>query len=159
MRKIVAISALTAALVACAPREAAADFTAFYGFNSTPSKRSAMGFSLGVGMMIVAFEFEYSRSLEDELDGAPSLTTGMFNGLIQTPTSSMQLYFTAGGGAYRERFREFQETAIATNIGGGMKLRLVGPVRLRVDYRIFSLKGDPLYHNPKRLYAGLNIAF
>jgi hypothetical protein len=159
MRKIVVTSLLAAAIIGLTPRAAAADLTAFYGFNATPSRRSAMGFSLGVGMMIVAFEFEYSRSLEDELDGAPSLTTGMFNGLIQTPTSSVQLYFTAGGGGYRERFREFQETAVATNIGGGMKMRLVGPVRLRVDYRVFSLKGDPLYVNPKRLYAGLNIAF
>ena len=159
MRKLVVLSLLTAAIVGLTPRDAAADFTAFYGFNATPSKRSAMGFSLGVGMMIVAFEFEYGRTLEDELDGAPSLTTGMFNGLIQTPTSGLQLYFTAGGGAYRERFREFQDTAIATNIGGGMKMRLAGPVRLRVDYRIFSLKGDPLFPNPKRLYAGLNIAF
>jgi len=159
MKRPIVISLLTVVLLGALPRAAAADLTAFWGFNPTPARRSATGFSLGVGLMVVAFEFEFSRTSEDEADGAPSLTTGMFNGLIQTPTSGVQLYVTAGGGAYRERFREFQETSVATNVGGGIKIRLAGPVRLRVDYRMFALRGDPLFSKPKRVYAGLNIAF
>ena len=159
MKRTILVALLTAVLIGLWPRQAAADLTGFWGFSPTPSRRSAQGFSIGVGMMVVAFEFEFSRTSQDEADGSPSLTTSMFNGLIQTPTSGVQLYVTAGGGAYRERFREFQETAAGTNIGGGMKMRLAGPLRLRIDYRMFNLRGDPLYPKPKRLYAGINLAF
>ena len=40
-----------------------------------------------------------------------------------------------------------------------MKIRVLGPVRLRLDYRVFQLKGEPLYATYQRFYAGANIAF
>jgi hypothetical protein len=82
----------------------------------------------------------------------------MLNGLVQTPTKT-QLYLTAGGGFYRERLANESETSVGTNVGGGIKVSLAGPIRLRVDYRIFSLRGSPLYANPQRIYTGLNISF
>ena len=45
------------------------------------------------------------------------------------------------------------------NIGGGAKLKLVGPLRLRLDYRVFKLQGSPLYETYHRFYAGANLAF
>ena len=83
----------------------------------------------------------------------------MFNGMIMTPTSGVQLYATAGGGFYRERLLEQQETHFGTNVGGGAKITLVGPLRLRLDYRVFNLRGSPLHRSPHRFYAGANIAF
>jgi hypothetical protein len=86
----------------------------------------------------------------------------MFNLLVQTPrVSSVQLYGTVGGGFYRERLDEIehQETSFGTNIGGGVKLGLAGPLRLRLDYRVFLLHGSPLYSKPQRFYAGLNLSF
>ena len=71
----------------------------------------------------------------------------MLNGLIQTPTR-VQLYLTAGGGFYRDRLNEEGETSFGTNIGGGLKMPLVGPLRLRLDYRVFTLRGNPIVTNP-----------
>jgi hypothetical protein len=142
-----------------APAPAAADITGFWGFSPTPASRRTGGFAVGVNLIVVGFEFEYGNTTESDLKGAPGLKTGMFNALVQTPTSGIQLYVSAGGGLYRETYRDRSETSVATNIGGGVKATLVGPLRLRVDYRIFSLRGDPLYPTPKRLYAGLNFSF
>jgi len=40
-----------------------------------------------------------------------------------------------------------------------VKIALAGPIRARVDYRLFRLKGEPLYDTVHRVYAGLNINF
>jgi opacity protein-like surface antigen len=143
------------------PRDAAADATAFLGFTTTPTNRSARGFAVGFGLLIVGFEFEYSATTEDPPSGAPSLRAGSFNGLLQTPfeIARMQFYATAGGGVYREVLGTASETNVAVNTGGGVKITLAGPIRLRIDYRVFKLSGSPLYSHPQRLYAGLNLKF
>jgi hypothetical protein len=143
------------------PATAAADLTAFIGLTPTPETRSARGFALGFGVLIVGFEFEYARAIEDADEGSPSLQTGSGNILIQTPVdiAGMQFYGTAGGGLYRERLLADQETSVSTNVGGGAKIRLAGPLRLRLDYRIFRLQGDARYPTYQRFYAGANLAF
>jgi hypothetical protein len=45
------------------------------------------------------------------------------------------------------------------NFGGGIKIHLAGPMRARVDYRVFNLKGHPRHDTIQRIYAGLNLAF
>jgi hypothetical protein len=35
----------------------------------------------------------------------------------------------------------------------------MGPVQIRVDYRIFNLRGDARFSNPQRFYTGLNLRF
>ena len=111
-----------------------------------------------MSLIIVGFEFEYANTSENPEELAPGLRTGMINGLIQTPTRT-QFYLTAGGGFYREALEETAETNFGTNIGGGMKMPLVGPLRLRIDYRVFNLRGSPIYNTPHRIYAGANITF
>ncbi len=144
-----------------AARPAAADATAFLGFTTSPTNRSARGFAVGVGLLIVGFEFEYASTTEDPTSGAPSLRTGSVNGLLQTPIAimRMQFYGTAGGGVYREVLGTAGETNVAFNTGGGVKISLFGPIRARVDYRVFKLSGSPLYPHPQRLYVGLNLKF
>jgi hypothetical protein len=44
-------------------------------------------------------------------------------------------------------------------VGGGVKITLIGPLRLRLDYRVHTLRGTSLYSNPKRFYAGVNLKF
>jgi hypothetical protein len=143
------------------PRPAAADVTAFIGLSPTPETRSTRGFAVGLGLLIIGFEFEYARMIEDEEEGSPSLHTGSGNVLVQTPieVAGTQLYATVGGGFYRERLVDTQETSLATNVGGGAKIRLVGPLRLRFDYRIFRLRGDALFQTYQRFYAGANLTF
>ena len=71
----------------------------------------------------------------------------------------MQFYGTAGGGGYRETLFDPGETYAGYNIGGGIKMSLAGPLRLRFDYRVFTLKGEPRHANPQRFYAGINLKF
>jgi hypothetical protein len=138
-----------------------ADATLFIGSTTTPANRPAKGFAVGVGLLIVGFEFEFAETSENLVDGAPQLRTGMGNALIQTPipVAGMQFYLTAGGGAYRETLAARQETHVGVNTGGGVKVSLLGPLRARLDYRVFKLRGDPLYSTVHRVYAGLNLAF
>jgi hypothetical protein len=153
MRRILVIFVLAIGVVGLRPSAAAADVTAFWGFSPTPSTRAAKGFAVGLGLIIVGFEFEYNHTSEDAVEAAPGLKTGMFNGLVQTPTRT-QLYLTAGGGLFRERLGTATETSFGTNVGGGVKIPLAGPIRLRLDYWVFSLRGQPLYKNPSGSTAG-----
>jgi opacity protein-like surface antigen len=143
------------------PATAAADFTAFLGVNPTPTSRTVRGLSAGVGLVIVGFEFEYANTSEDLDDRAPGLRTFMFNGLLQTPfpIAGLQFYGTAGAGGYRETLDDRSETQVGINVGGGVKISIAGPLRLRLDYRIFTLQGDPRHPRPQRFYAGLNVKF
>ena len=102
------------------------------------------------------------------LDCAPSVRTVMVNGLVQTPRGvvpKMQLYATIGGGFFRDRFDALddQETGFGTNVGGGVKIELVGPLRLRLDYRVFKLtdRFEPpdSRATSQRFYVGANLAF
>jgi len=84
----------------------------------------------------------------------------MGNVLLQTPfIHGFQPYFTTGGGAFHESLGTLSETNFGANTGGGVKIALAGPIRARVDYRLFRLKGEPLYDTVHRVYAGLNINF
>jgi hypothetical protein len=142
-------------------RPAHADLTAFLGLSPTPDNRGARGFSGGFSMVVIGFEFEYSNILEDETEALPSLKTWSGNVLLQTPVEvhGVQLYATAGGGGYRERLGEATVTNADVNLGGGAKIRIVGPLRVRLDYRVFKLSGSPLYTPYHRFYAGANLAF
>jgi opacity protein-like surface antigen len=153
--------ALALAALILLPSTASADFTAFLGVNPTPSSRVVRGLSGGVGLVVVGFEFEYAHTSEDLSEAAPGLRTFMFNGLLQTPIpiAGMQFYATAGGGGYRETLNDVSETHVGINVGGGVKMTLAGPLRLRLDYRVFTLQGDPLHSKPQRFYAGLNLKF
>jgi len=157
-------------LILLSPSVAFADLTAFLGTNTTPSRRATRGLAIGMGLLIVGFEFEYASTDEDlevapGLDNrAPELKTYMFNALLQTPVpiARTQFYGTLGGGAFHETLStepNNDETNFGTNIGGGAKITLVGPLRLRIDYRIFNLRGTPRQAHPQRLYAGLNLKF
>ena len=160
MRRIRA-AGIAALLSLAAAAPARADATAFIGANTTPANRSVRGVSVGTGLLIIGFEIEYAKTTDDDTVAAPSLTTGTGNLLLQTPGSffGFQPYLTAGAGLYRERLGTHQDTSFLTNTGGGVKVTLVGPVRLRVDYRVLKLGSGALYTPAHRIYAGLNLKF
>ncbi len=153
--------ALAALMLVAAAQPARADATAFVGVSSTPHNHSARGFSAGIGLLFLGFEFEYSHIAEDELEALPSLKTWSGNVLAQTPVeiAGITFYGTAGAGGYRETLIDRQDTSAQINVGGGAKIKLVGPVRVRVDYRVFTLKGSPLYSTYQRFYVGANLKF
>lgn len=155
------LAALILLALAISVRPAAADITAFLGVTPTPDTRAVRGLSGGAGLLIVAFEFEYARVGEDETDALPGLTTWSGNVLLQTPADvgGVQLYGTVGAGLYRESLLDESETSSALNVGGGIKMKLAGPLRLRLDYRIFNLQGEPRHERYQRFYAGANLRF
>jgi hypothetical protein len=158
MRMRSAIFAL--ALLVATPAIARADATAFLGRLSADDDRSVTrGFAVGASLLVVGFEFEYANSSEDQTDGTPSLRTTTGNLVLQTFGLPFQLYFTTGAGLYRERLGPDEESDLLLNTGGGIKIKVAGPVRARVDYRVLSLKGDPRHSTVQRIYAGLNLAF
>jgi hypothetical protein len=86
----------------------------------------------------------------------------MGNLLIQTPVPVLRLqpYFTTGAGVYRESLGNISsETNFGINNGGGVKISLIGPVRARIDYRVFTLRGSPVDDVVQRLYVGVNLKF
>ena len=146
-------------LLAGAPR-AEADLTAFLGANTTPTNRPVRGVAAGLSLLFLGIEFEYSDTKADETGNARR-RAGMLNVLAQTPTVyGLQFYATGGAGLYREEGAALLETGAATNTGGGVKIGLVGPFRMRFDYRVFHLRGesspDKIHH---RFYTGVNLAF
>jgi hypothetical protein len=155
------LPALALLLVSLTPTPAAADLTAFIGVSPSPDSHLAKGLAVGAGLVVVGFEFEYSQLGEDAERAVPGLTTGSANLQVQTPVpiNGWQFYATLGGGMYRERLEDLQETHVSTNLGGGAKYTVAGPFRLRFDYRIFSLMGSPVQSKVHRFYAGANLAF
>jgi opacity protein-like surface antigen len=140
---------------------ARADVTAFIGANMTSANRQVRGGAFGIGLLVVGFEAEYAFTPDDPQATAPSLQTGMGNVILQTPVAlfGFQPYFTTGGGLYRETLDLHRSTGVGLNTGGGVKVNLAGPLRLRVDYRIFKLGSGALNSPAHRIYAGLNLKF
>lgn len=157
LRRLVLLTAIGLGMAA----PAHADATAFIGANTTPENRSVKGISAGAGFLVVAFEFEYAATDSDPATLSPSLKTGMANIVLQTPVAihGFQPYVTSGTGIYRERLGAHVKTGLAPNVGGGVKMNLAGPLRLRVDYRVFRLGSGALYSPAHRVYVGLNLKF
>jgi len=152
---------LAAVLLAATASPVLADMTAFLGASTTPSNRQVRGGAVGSGLLVAGFEFEFASTTGDAATGAPSLKIGSANGLVQTPVPvfGFQPYATAGAGLYRERVGTATQTGFAPNLGGGVKISLAGPLRLRVDYRVFKLGTGARFSPSHRIYAGLNLKF
>ena len=155
----VALAGLMCLVVAVPAR---ADATAFIGANTTPKNRQVRGFSAGLGLLlVVAFEFEYANTTDDLTAQVPSLKTGSGNVLLQTPVPvfGVQPYVTTGAGYYSETLGARTDQGFGYNTGGGVKISLAGPLRVRVDYRVFKLGSSALYSPAHRVYVGLNLKF
>jgi hypothetical protein len=152
---------LAVVVIMVSATSAFADITGFIGANTAPKSRHTQGFAVGAGMLLFGFEFEYGSTPDEPTAQAPSLNTGSGNFLLQAPFAivGFQPYFTTGAGYYRETLGTHQETGFALNTGGGVKISLVGPVRLRIDYRVFKLGDEALESPVQRIYVGLNLKF
>lgn len=159
--RLTRLLACASCLLALAVTDASADVTLFLGAASAPSTRSTRGGAIGVNFLVVGAEFEYASTVEDAVTGSPSLKTAMVNGHVMPPfaIARLQPYATFGGGGYRERLGARQETNIAINTGGGVKVSLFGPLRARFDYRLLKLRGAPVQGRVHRFYAGMNLSF
>lgn len=158
------IAPLAFALLALAPTPAFADLTGFVGLHTSPERQALRGLAVGASLVIVGVEFELAQAGEDESEGVPSLLTVSGNVFVQTPVPvfGTRLYLTTGTGVYRERVEAIDhgETNLVFNTGGGAKITLIGPLRVRIDYRVLKLRGDTRRPSTvQRIYAGLNLGF
>ena len=155
------IAALVAALALGAATPAFADLTAFAGANTTPDTRLVKGAAIGMSFVLVGVEVEYAVNREDAVKSLPGLKTGMFNGFIQTPLpiAGFQPYVTIGGGLYQETLGAHEDKGVGMNVGAGLKVTLIGPLRLRGDYRVLKLGSGALTSPVHRIYVGLNLKF
>jgi opacity protein-like surface antigen len=158
MRKTILLATL---LIVSIPGRAFADITAFLGVNTTPSSRQTRGFAVGMGLLIVGFEFEYASTNEDLSAGAPSLKMGTGSVLLQTPVAigGFQPYFETGAGYYQEELGAHTDRGFTVGTGGGVKFSLAGPLRLRVDYRVIKLGSSAVATPAQRIYVGVNLKF
>jgi hypothetical protein len=159
-------AAVAALLLASVPPASAGpagiDFTAFLGAAGGPSTRLAAGLAVGSATGPLGWEVEYGHVGEDATGGSPTLQTLMVNGLGQTTfdVHGMQFYGTLGAGFYHESLLERSQTNIAVNGGGGVKMKMGGPFRLRLDYRLTRLVGSAIgSHWVHRFYVGANVGF
>ena len=150
--------ALTFVFLAAAATPARADVTAFLGLSPTPDNHFLRGFSGGVSLIIIGFEFEYAKLSEDDVEQLPACRRIQATCWCRrrrecscTPRSAAAATARALGDA--------EETHVGVNIGGGAKIPLIGPLRVRVDYRVFQLRGAPIHSTYQRFYVGGNIAF
>ena len=138
---------------------ASADLTVFAG-HSAP-EHGILGAALGVSLRRVGLEFEYAGTSPTRPDTNPPRQTALFNLTVNAPLDRIrrfQIYGAVGGGLYRERAGTRAETRPAASAGGGVRIALRGPLRLRIDYRLLALRGAT-GRRPRRLYAGLDVPF
>ena len=153
-------------LLALAPVASAfADVTAFIGATTTPANRAAKGVALGFGVLVLGFEFEYL----DHERGAARRRAVAAHRHGQRAAADAGADPRAAAVLHDRRWRlpraarrRIRETHIGLNTGGGVKISLLGPIRARLDYRVFKLQGDaaaldrapPLRGREPRVLAG-----
>lgn len=156
------IVGLALVLLTLVPTPARADIVGFLGANLTPGSQPVYGGALSLSVLVVNVEFEYAYCAEDLAKGLPGQATGIVSLQFVTPTGRVQAYGGAGIGVARETLAGVDSSIrTAGSIGGGVKFGLVGPLGLRVDYRVITLnKSLGLDTGARqRFYVGLNLHF
>lgn len=149
-----------AVLFVAAPSPARADITAFLGASLTPVRQPAAGLAVGFTILVAGVEFEYVRTAENLDEAAPGLQEGSASVFVQTPTGRVRLYGLLGAGLYREQLAGVTgDTSTSLHAGGGLKIALAGPVGVRLDYRIYTMRGREEDRQRQRVYAGVMIDF
>ncbi|MCX6543581.1 MAG: hypothetical protein NTV05_04110 [Acidobacteria bacterium] len=147
------------------PSPARADVTAFIGSLKSTAPQAASqtvsGVAAGVTLVVVGFEFEYSHASEDAAAAKAGLSTGMVSALVRTPTGRIQFYGMVGVGVYRETLGASATTNTMASVGGGATIGLAGPLGVRIDYRLFTLRNPANADTSTRhrIYAGVNLKF
>jgi len=143
------------------------NLTAFAGAAMAPDAHAVSGIGVGVRPQPgpVSIEFEYSGRRIDRTRSVPSIVTFAGNFLVQVPVrqSRFELYAAFGVGFYilQPDHQSGEDSDSAWNFGGGAKVTLAGPLKLRMDYRVFRLAPIPDRHHSdlRRLSLGIVAGF
>lgn len=167
MRRLLSGAAWLLALVLMNPVSARADATVLVGLTSVEGLRPSLGWSFSYRPSAVGVEVEYLTTTPGNYSAG-----GIFGSVIVMPVtiSNVQIFVLGGVGVWGEGFKGGKRTGVlsAANVGGGVLVGLVGPVRLRLDYRLFRLGEvskeeigaiSPSRKHPQRIAAGLYFRF
>lgn len=135
--------------------------------------RTVVGFSVGSfprsAGSVLGLELDYVRTTGDRVPGRSYIS--IFGGslLVQSNVIArrLQIYGAGGGGLYGEAYIDGPGSGEVgcLNIGGGVKITAAGPLKIRVDYRLFFLGDSPdsslehIHRHPQRVVAGVGLAF
>ena len=166
MRRLL-IAAWLLALVLVNPVSASADATFLVGLTSVEGLRPSFAWSFGYRPSAVGVEVEYLTTRPGDYSAG-----GIFGSVIVVPMTiaKAQIFFVGGVGVWGEGFDEGKRTGVlsAVNVGGGVLVGLAGPLKLRLDYRLFRLGEvskeeigaiSPSSKHPQRIAAGLHFRF
>jgi hypothetical protein len=167
MGRLLTRAAWLVALVLIDPVSARADATVLVGLTSVDDPRPSYAFSFGYRPSAVGFEIEYVSTMPGDYSAG-----GIFASVIVQPVtiSKVQIFTVGGVGVWGEGFEGGKRTGVLTagNIGGGALVPLSGPLRLRLDYRLFLL-GEvskeevgaiaPGTKHPQRIAVGIHVVF
>ena len=155
------------ALVLMNPVSARADATVLVGLKSVEGLRPSFAWSFGYRPSAVGVEVEYLSTRPGDYSAG-----GIFGSVIVIPVTIAKAHiFVVGGvGVWGEGFEGGKRTGVlsAVNVGGGVLVDLTGPLKLRLDYRLFRL-GEvskeeigaiaPSRKYPQRIAVGLYFDF
>ena len=162
-----ALAYVAAGLLATAA-PARADATLFAGALSAGGGRSVVGGSIGLfareTRSVIGFEIDYTRTLGGARTTSPRISTFGGSLLVQVPIVDrrMNAYAAFGGTLYQEATPDDKSAGGAFNVGGGVKVTLAGPLKLRLDYRFFRVRfveASTGSTHPQRVTIGLALAF
>ena len=170
IRSLCLRAAIAVACLMVCPRSAHADVTAFVGGMTPAGMRQVIGGSAGRFLSpSVGVELEVARAVWGDTRSRRRVDVFTVNYLIQTPTRRRrpQLYGSLGFGIYGETTSDGRgsgEVGVGS-MGAGVKVRLAGPLRIRLEYRLFRL-GDPvdaspdlmIHRNQQRVSIGVGVA-
>ena len=170
MRTHVVRAALMVVLLAGIAAPAAAEGTLLFGLQTTSAPHPTVGVAWGRWPGTVGFELEYAGSIGKKSPSAPAVATITVNALVRTPlrVHGCQVYALGGFGVYGEVTSDGRGSGEvgARDIGGGTTIPIGGPLKLRLDYRVYFLgraddasPGSPISRHPQRLAAAISLAF
>jgi hypothetical protein len=171
LRRFLNRPAWLVALMIMIPVSARADGTVLVGLTSVGALRPSFGFSFGYRPSAVGVEVEYVSTFPQNSPGGYS-AGGIFGSVFVQPVtiSNVQIFAVGGVGVWGEGFTGGKRTGVlnAGNVGGGVLVALAGPLKLRLDYRLFLLGQvseaevgaiAPSRKHPQRIAAGLHFTF
>ena len=141
---------------------ASADITGFLGANTTPDNRPVKGVPSAPAFWSSASSSNMPPPIRMTPNGErrrsrPAWATCCCR--RRSPIFGLQPYFTTGGGVYRERLASTRHTGFGLNTGGGVKISLAGPMRLRSTTGCSNWEAARCYSPAHRFYAGINLKF
>ena len=165
-RKLAAILLLAGLALVGQRVPARADVTAFLGVTPTPSNHSVRGFSAGLSLLIVGFEFEVrphrrKTSSRDCPRSRPGRATCSCRHPVEIAGTTF--YGTAGAGGYSEALGNgslvHDESQVATNVGGGARFGSSVPFACASTTGYSSSRARRSNSIYQRFYVGANLKF